>query len=82
MCKVMEDMRKESAEHRSVEIAKNLLQLGKLTFEEIASSAGLHVVRLSRIGKKITRKNGIKQLAFYQSGFKLFKSVLVKSRRF
>ena len=40
------------------------------------------IVRLSRIGKKITRKNGIKQLAFYQSGFKLFKSVLVKSRCF
>ena len=40
MCKAMVDMRNESAENRSVEIAKNLLQLGKLTFEEIASSAG------------------------------------------
>ena len=40
MCKAMVDMRNESAENRSVEIAKNFLQLGKLTFEEIASSAG------------------------------------------
>jgi hypothetical protein len=54
-------------------------------FEEMEKEGTLvrdGTVRLSRIGKKITRKNGIKQLAFYQSGFKLFKSVLVKSRCF
>ena len=49
MCKVMEDMRNESAERRSVEIAKNLLQLGKLTFEEIASSAGLTIERVKEL---------------------------------
>ncbi len=49
MCKAMEDMRNESAENRSVEIAKNLLQLGKLTFEEIASSAGLTIERVKEL---------------------------------
>ena len=49
MCKVMEDMRNESAERRSVEIAKNLLQLGKLIFEEIASSAGLTIERVKEL---------------------------------
>lgn len=40
---ILRKMRNESAENRSVEIAKDLLQLGKLTFEEIASSAGLTI---------------------------------------
>ena len=47
MCKVMEDMRNETAkaavEKRNVEVAKTLLKLGKLTIEEIASSAGLTI---------------------------------------
>ena len=49
MCKVMEDMRNESAERRSVEIAKNLLQLGKLTLEEVASSAELTIERVREL---------------------------------
>ena len=56
MCKVMEDMRNESAERRSVEIAKNLLQLGKLTFEEIASSAGLTIERVKELAMPRTAR--------------------------
>ena len=54
MCKVMEDMRNESAERRSVEIAKNLLQLGKLTIDEIASSAGLTIERVKEFAVQRT----------------------------
>ena len=50
MCKVMEDMRNESAktavEKRNIEIASTLLKLGKLTIEEIAESAGLTIDRV------------------------------------
>ena len=49
MCKVVEDMRNESAERRSVEIARNLLKLDKLTFEEIALSAGLTIERVKEL---------------------------------
>ncbi len=56
MSKVMEEMRNESAEHRSVEIAKNLLKLGKLTFEEIASSAGLTIERVKELATPKTAR--------------------------
>ena len=46
---ILRKMRNESAENRSVEIAKDLLQLGKLTFEEIASSAGLTIERVKEL---------------------------------
>ena len=53
MCKVMEDMRNESAraavENRNVEVAKSLLKLGKLTLEEIAASAGLTIERVKEL---------------------------------
>ena len=53
MCKVMEDMRNETAkaavEKRNVEVAKTLLKLGKLTIEEIASSAGLTIERVKEL---------------------------------
>ncbi|MDO4804365.1 MAG: hypothetical protein Q4A32_06060 [Lachnospiraceae bacterium] len=51
MCKVMEDMRNEAAidgakkavAKRNIEFARSLIQLGKLTIDEIAASAGLTV---------------------------------------
>lgn len=49
MCKVMEDMRNESAENRSVEIASNLFKLGKLTAEEITTSVGLTIERVKEL---------------------------------
>jgi len=53
MCKVMEDMRNESAkiavEKRNVEFANTLLKLGKLTFEEVAASAGLTIERVKEL---------------------------------
>lgn len=53
MCKVLEDMRNESAraavEHRNVEFANTLLKLGKLTFEEVAESAGLTIEQVKQL---------------------------------
>ena len=47
MCKVMEDMRneaaKEAARKNSIETAKSLLLLGKLTYAEIAQATKLTV---------------------------------------
>ena len=43
MCKAMEEMRKEAVHEHAVRIVKALLAIGKLTYEEIATSSGLTV---------------------------------------
>ena len=57
MCKVMEDMRNEAAREKALSIARRVLELGKLSYEEIADSFGLTVdeVRLwTRVGRPDT----------------------------
>ncbi len=49
MCKVMEDMRNETIERRNIEVAKSLYMLGKLTIEEIASTAGLTIDKVKEV---------------------------------
>ena len=44
MCKAMEDMRNEAAKLNSIETARMLLALGKLSYEEIAQSVRLLTV--------------------------------------
>ena len=60
MCKVMEDMRNESAktavEKRNIEFANTLLKLGKLTVEEIAKSAGLTIDRVRELATPKTAR--------------------------
>ncbi|MBO6148251.1 MAG: PD-(D/E)XK nuclease family transposase [Lachnospiraceae bacterium] len=60
MCKVMEDMRNESAktavEKRNIEFANTLLKLGKLTVEEIATSAGLTIDRVRELAAPKTAR--------------------------
>lgn len=48
MCKAMEDMRKAER----LEIAKKLLALGKLNYEEIAESANLTVDEVRELDLK------------------------------
>ena len=43
MCKAMDDLRIETARAKAVAIARNLLAIGKLTYEEIARSVDLTV---------------------------------------
>ena len=44
MCKAMEDMRNAAAKENSIETARMLLTLGKLSYEEIAKSVRLLTV--------------------------------------
>lgn len=44
MCKAMEDMRNAAAKENSIETARMLLVLGKLSYEEIARSVRLLTV--------------------------------------
>ena len=43
MCKVMKDMRNQTARENSIETARMLLELGKLSYEEIAGALGLTI---------------------------------------
>ena len=43
MCQMMEDMRNEAALEKTRAIARNLIEIGKLSVEEIADATGLSV---------------------------------------
>ncbi len=56
MSRVMDELRKEAADRKSVEIALNLFRMGKLTLEEISEVAGLSLDRVKEItSKKVAR---------------------------
>lgn len=46
MCRVMEDMRNETAREERITMAQRLLKLGKLSYEEIAETAVLTVEKV------------------------------------
>lgn len=52
MCKAMEDMRNEAVHENAVRIVKALLAIGKLTYEEIATSSGLTVAEVEALDGK------------------------------
>ena len=52
MCKVLEDMRNETAELRSIEIAERLIAQGKLSFEEIAEVADLTTEKVKELAEQ------------------------------
>ena len=53
MCKAIEEMRNETARKTSLETAKSLLLIGKLTCEEIAQATKLTVEKVKELdGKK------------------------------
>ena len=56
MCKAIEEMRNETARKTSLETAKSLLLIGKLTCEEIAQATKLTVEEV----KELDRKNRAK----------------------
>lgn len=49
MCKVMEDMRNETAEGMKIEIAQRLIEQGKLALEDIANAAALTVEKVREL---------------------------------
>lgn len=57
MCKVMEDMRnetaKKAAEQEKLSIAQSLIKMGKLSMEEIASSVQLSLEKVQELALQI-----------------------------
>lgn len=51
MCKLNEEMRNETAEMKSVEIALKMLKKGKLTYEEIAEYSGLTLEEVQELAE-------------------------------
>lgn len=54
MCKAMEDMRNEASKAKAIQIAKRMLDSGKLTYEEIAEFAGLTLEEVKALDEKKT----------------------------
>ena len=53
MCKLMEDMRNETAREERIAMAQRLLKLGKLSYEEIAETAVLTVEEVKALDEKV-----------------------------
>jgi len=54
MCREMENMRRETANEKAVEIAKKMLLSGKLTTEDIADFSGLTVEEVKALSEQKT----------------------------
>ncbi len=52
MCKAMEDMRNEAAREKTLQLAKNMLALNKLSYDEIARVTGLTVAEIKELDTK------------------------------
>ena len=52
MCRAMEKMRDETAHEKAIESAKKLLRIGKLSYEEIASSMELSIEEVKALDTK------------------------------
>ena len=53
MCRVMEDMRNETAREERIAMAQRLLKLGKLSYEEIAETEVLTVEEVKALDEKV-----------------------------
>ena len=56
MCREMENMRRETAHEKAVEIAKKMLLSGKLTTEDIADFSGLTVEEVKALSEQKQRR--------------------------
>ena len=53
MCKAMEEMRNEAVKEERIEVARQLLELGKLSYEEIAKIAKMTIEEVKALDKKV-----------------------------
>lgn len=71
MCKAMEDMRNEAAyeasKAKAIQIAKRMLDSGKLTYEEIAEFAGLTLEEVKALDEKKTAQHIREMVPFIMS---------------
>lgn len=54
MCREIENMRRETAHEKAVEIAKKMLLSGKLTTEDIADFSGLSIEEVKALSEQKT----------------------------
>lgn len=52
MCKVIEDMKNKAIREKALSIARKLLVLNRLTYEEIADAVGLSVNDVKALDRK------------------------------
>lgn len=52
MCRAFEEVREETKHERAIEIAKSPLEVGKMTYEEIARSVQLPVEEVKALDTK------------------------------
>lgn len=53
MCKAMEEMRNHASEEKAIAIAKNLLQIGSLTYEQIARATELTLAKVQELAGQL-----------------------------
>ena len=53
MCRIMEEMRNETARETAIKVAKGMLKLGKLSYEEIAEIAELSIDEVKALDEKV-----------------------------
>ena len=53
MCKAMEEMRNIASEEKAISIAKNLLQIGSLTYEQIAKATELTLAKVQELAGQL-----------------------------
>ncbi len=53
MCKAMEEMRNHASEEKAIAIAKNLLQIGSLSYEEIAKATELTLAKVQELAGQL-----------------------------
>ena len=53
MCKAMEEMRNSASEEKAISIAKNLLQIGSLTYEQIAKATELTLAKVQELAGQL-----------------------------
>ena len=53
MCKAMEEMRNHASEEKAIAIAKNLLKIGSLSYEEIAKATELTLAKVQELAGQL-----------------------------
>lgn len=53
MCRIMEEMRNETARETAIKVAKGMLKSGKLSYEEIAEITELSIAEVEALDEKV-----------------------------
>lgn len=56
MCRAIDEVKNRASEERAISIAKNLLQIGSLTYEQIAKATELTLEKVHQLAEQIANK--------------------------